>query len=408
MANSRKDSRGYVLRTGESERKDGRYSYSYTDLERNRRTVYAKTLVELRKIERKIIRDKEDGLDPQLADRMTLNQLYDKYIEQKYDLKQSTRVNYLYMYNHFVRPTFGKRFIGKIKYSDVKKFYYKMILNEEMKASTLDSIHTQLHPAFQMAVRDGLIRQNPTEGVMREIKKSHIWEHNPRHALTIPQQKAFMGYLKAHREYQGWVPIITVLLGTGMRIGECIGLRWEDVDFEKRIISVNHTLVYRPDENGKSMKHISTPKTISGRRTIPMIDEVYEAFLDEYELQKCIGFSSEEIEGYSNFIFVTATGTAYLPNAINRAIESARNAYNTEEIEKAEKEDREPLIIPHFSAHHLRHTFCTRLCENESNLKVIQSIMGHADITTTMDVYAEATQEKKQEIVANLRGKIII
>ena len=97
-----------------------------------------------RKIERKIIRDKEDGLDPQLADRMTLNQLYDKYIEQKYDLKQSTKVNYMYMYNHFVRPTFGKRFIGKIKYSDIKKFYYKMILNEEMKANTLDSIHTQL------------------------------------------------------------------------------------------------------------------------------------------------------------------------------------------------------------------------------------------------------------------------
>ena len=157
MANSRKDSRGYVLRTGESERKDGRYSYSYTDLERNRRTVYAKTLVELRKIERKIIRDKEDGLDPQLADRMTLNQLYDKYIEQKYDLKQSTRVNYLYMYNHFVRPTFGKRLIGKIKYSDVKKFYYRIILDEEMKANTLDSIHTQLHPAFQMAVRDPVL-----------------------------------------------------------------------------------------------------------------------------------------------------------------------------------------------------------------------------------------------------------
>lgn len=56
----------------------------------------------------------------------------------------------------------------------------------------------------------------------------------------------------------------------------------------------------------------------------------------------------------------------------------------------------------------MRHTFCTRLCENESNLKVIQSIMGHSDITTTMDIYAEATQEKKQEIVANLQGKIII
>ena len=216
MAKSRKDSRGYVLRTGESQRKDGRYSYSYTDLDKNRRIVYAKTLVELRAKERKIIRDKEDGLNPQLADRMTLNELYDRFIEQKYDLKPSTKVNYLYMYNHFVRPTFGKRLIGKIKYSDVKKFYYRIILDEEMKANTLDSIHTQLHPAFQMAVRDGLLRQNPTDGLMAEIKKSHIWEDNPRHALTIPQQKAFMDYLKAHREYQGWVPIIAVLLGTGI------------------------------------------------------------------------------------------------------------------------------------------------------------------------------------------------
>ena len=322
MAKSRKDSRGYVLRTGESQRKDGRYSYSYTDLNRKRRTVYAKTLVELRTKERKIIRDKEDGLDPMLADRITLNHLYDKYSEQKYDLKPSTKVNYIYMYNRFVRPTFGKRFIGKIRYSDIKRFYYGMILDEEMKPNTLEIIHTQLHPAFQMAVRD--------------------------------------------------------------------------------------EFVYRPDEKGKSAKHISIPKTISGRRTIPIIDEVFNAFLDEYELQKCVGFSSEEIDGYSNFVFVTATGSIYLPSAVNRAIERARVAYNKEEIDKAEKEDREPLIIPHFSAYNLRHTFCTRFCENESNLKIIQSIMGHTDISTTMDVYAEATQEKKQEIVANLQGKIII
>lgn len=408
MANSRKDSRGYVLRTGESQRKDGRYSYSFTDLEGKRRCIYAKTLVELRTKERKIIRDKEDGLDPNLAERMTLNQLYDKYIEQKYDLKPSTKVNYVYMYNHFVRPSFGKRMIGKIKYTDVKKFYYTMILDQELQASTLDNINTQLHPAFQMAVRDGLLRQNPTEGVMAEIKKSHIWEHKRRHALTIPEQKAFMDYLKAHREYQGWTPIITVLLGTGMRIGECTGLRWEDLDFENRMISVNHTLIYRPDEKGVSAKHISTPKTLSGVRTIPMIDEVFDAFLQEYELQKCIGYSSETIDGYSDFVFATATGSVYSAASVNKAIERARVAYNEEEMENAEKEDREPLIIPHFSAHHLRHTFCTRFCENESNLKVIQSIMGHSDIATTMDVYAEATQEKKQEIIANLQGKIII
>lgn len=408
MASSRKDRRGYALRTGEYQRKDGRYSYSYTDLKGKRRTVYAKTLVDLRAKERKIIRDKEDGLDPHAANRMTLNQLYDSYIDQKYDLKPSTRVNYIYMYNRFVRPIFGKRIIGKIRYSNVKKFYYHLILEKGIKANTLESVHTQLHPAFQMAVRDGVLRNNPTDGVMNEIKKSHIWEHKPRHALTIPQQKAFMDYIKNHREHQGWVPVITVLLGTGMRIGECLGLRWDDLDFEKRIIHVNHTMIYRPDEEGRSKKSISTPKTISGCRTIPMIDEVFDAFLQEYELQKCIGFSQEEIDGYSNFVFVTATGTVYLSTAVNRAIERIRVSYNKEEIIKAKRENREPLLIPYFSAHHLRHTFCTRVCENETNLKVIQSIMGHADISTTMDIYAEATQEKKQEIVTNLQGKIII
>ena len=137
-----------------------------------------------------------------------------------------------------------------------------------------------------------------------------------------------------------------------------------------------------------------------------MIDEVFNAFLDEYEIQKCIGFSSEEIDGYSNFVFVTATGTVYLPNAVNRAIERARVAYNKDEIEIAEKEDREPLIIPHFSAHHLRHTFCTRLCEQEPNVKVIQEIMGHKNIQTTLDIYADATEEAKKESMVRLSEKL--
>ena len=93
---------------------------------------------------------------------------------------------------------------------------------------------------------------------------------------------------------------------------------------------------------------------------------------------------------------------------MNRAIKRIITAHNEEETKKAEREGREPVLLTDFSAHNLRHTFCTRLCENETNLKVIQSIMGHADISTTMNIYAEATDDKKQEIVANLQGKIII
>ena len=98
----------------------------------------------------------------------------------------------------------------------------------------------------------------------------------------------------------------------------------------------------------------------------------------------------------------------YSAPSVNHALARATDAYNAQEKKKAKEEKREPLIIPHFSAHHLRHTFCTRFCENETNLKVIQEIMGHADITTTMDIYAEATKEKKQEVMASLQGKIMV
>ena len=285
MAGARKDKRGYSLRTGECQRNDGRYSYSYTDKDSKRHVVYAKTLPELRKKERQIIRDIEDGINPQAPERTTLNQLFDRYMAQKYDLKPTTRTNYIYMYDRFVRPGFGRRKITDIKYTDIKKFYYDLILNKVLKSNTLDSIHTLLHPAFQMAVRDGLLRQNPTDGVMAEIKKSHMWERPKRHALTLPQQNAFVDFIRTDRRFKGWEPILIVLLGSGMRIGECLGLRWEDLDFEKRIITVDHTLTYVSEEKEGNGKHISSTKTRAGARTIPMIDEVYAAFLQEYEVQ---------------------------------------------------------------------------------------------------------------------------
>lgn len=133
-----------------------------------------------------------------------------------------------------------------------------------------------------------------------------------------------------------------------------------------------------------------------------------EAFLLEYQIQKCLGFCEEEIDGYSGFVFTTADHTLYQVGCVNRAIHRATDAYNEREREAAKKEGREPLILPELSAHNIRYTFCTRLYENESNLKIIQSIMGHLDIQTTMDIYADCTQEKKQEVMTNLNGKIII
>ena len=114
------------------------------------------------------------------------------------------------------------------------------------------------------------------------------------------------------------------------------------------------------------------------------------------------------VDGYSGFIFKSRYNTVLSPHCVNRAIDRIIKACNAKEKEEAKAEGREPELLPHFSCHHLRHTFCTRFCENETNLKVIQEIMGHADITTTMDIYNEATKDKKMESFAGLEGKIKI
>lgn len=407
MAYSRKDSKGRVLRKGESQR-EKYYIYQYMDGNRQRRVVYAKDLPELREKEKRVLRDIADGIDNYAGDNTTLNLAFDRYIESKEDIKQSTRTNYKYMYDHYVRSTFGKRSVTKIRYSDVKYFYNWLMKDHGLKLRSVELVHTVLHPVFTMLVRDEVIRKNPSDGVMAELKKNSAWRRTKRHALTLEQQQAFMNYTMNSPIYSQWAPLFTVLLGTGCRIGEVLGLRWEDLDFEAGIISINHNLIYKVQESGKCELHITTPKTEAGVRKIPMLNLVREAFLNERKRQKDKKYRPVKIDGYTNFVFVNRVGNVHKSMTVNRAIKCIYEAYNEEEKETAMKEGREPILIPHFTCHILRHTFCTRYCENENNLKVIQEIMGHADIGTTMDVYAEATESKKKESFTNLEKKVKI
>lgn len=411
MAKARKDNRGRALRKGESQRTDNTYVYTYTDPFKKRRFVYARDLQTLREKEAGLMKDQLDGLDVYVAGNVTLNYVFDRYMSTKYDLRRTTRFNYIYMYNRFVREGFGLRKIGEIKYSDVMFFYYYLMNEKGLQSNTLHNIHTFLHPAFQLAVRDGIIRTNPSDGVMADIKRKTGKNKGIRHALTLEQQRAFMNYIANHPVYSRWHPLFTVLLGTGCRIGEIIGLRWEDLDFENRLISINHNITYCAREGAKTLKPeygVSLPKTEAGIRTIPMMDAVYEAFKTEYERQKETGFNDAVIEGMTGFIFTNSYGDIQNAHNINMLIRRILEKYNAEEVINAQKESRLPVIIPHFSCHHLRHTFCTRFCENETNIKVIQAVMGHANIATTMDIYAEVTDTKKKEAIENLSRSIDI
>ena len=406
---ARKDKDGYVLRRGECVRCNGRYCFTYTDGFKKRHSVTAKTLYALRQKEEKIRKDMAYEIDYAHAANMTVNTLFDRYISLKYNLKPSTKAKYIGDYNRYVREDFGRKKIVDVKYSDIKMFYYHLWKDLNLSPSIVDNVHTLLHPAFKMAIRDQLLIRNPTDDVMAELKSSKDWKSKPRIALSIPQQKAFMDFLYTDKNYKGWYPIVATLIGTGMRISEILGLTWSDIDMKGRLISVNHTLEYRPrDESGKCVKYIEEPKTEAGTRLIPIFDEVKEALITEYQYQRCLGFCKEVICGRSGFVFCNNKHKTYSQTAVNKAIHGAVDAYNAKEKLAAAQEGREPLILPQFSAHNLRHTFCTRLCEVESNLKVIMDIMGHHDIQTTMEIYAESQKEKKQEVLSNLQGKFII
>ena len=410
MAKVRKDGKGRVLHKGESYIRDRElFCYAYTDSFGKRRYIYSKDLGELRQKETQTKKDELDGIDIYVLARSDLNFVFDRYIETKSELRSSTKSNYVYTYNRYVRKGFGKKKITDIKYSDVL-FFYNALLKEGLSISTVESVHILLHPAFQMAVRDNIIRTNPSDNVMAEIKKKNKGRPEPRRALTVEQQQAFIKFIYRH-EYIRWKPMFTVMFGTGVRVGELLALRWDDLNFDENKITIRHDITYCPrlECGSKCEFRIDDPKTEAGKRDIPMLDKVREALIEEKKYQNETGnHNIMELGGFSGFVFCNRFGNFHNQSTINREIKRIVNDCNAKEQINARREGRKPIMIPSFSCHITRHTFCTRLCENETNIKVIQTIMGHKDIQTTLDIYAEVSEKKKQDVFRQLNSTNIV
>ena len=163
----RRDKSRVVLRTGESQRADGTYHYCWTDANRKRRYVYAKTLDELRYKEEQIEKDKKDGIKAE-ARYTTLNDIYELWKDLKRGLKNNTFENYKYMYETFVRQQIGSKTVSSLKKSDIKRFYNYLADERHLKPATIDNIHTVLHQILDMAVDDDYLRNNPSNNVLKE------------------------------------------------------------------------------------------------------------------------------------------------------------------------------------------------------------------------------------------------
>ena len=394
MSNRRKDSKGRVLKSGESQRSDGTYMYRYSDSTGKRLYLYGPTLEELRLKEEEVQRDRLDGVKTE-SRTMTLNDMFERWSEVKRGLKDNTFQNYSYMYKMFVEGDIGKMRLSQIRHSDVRRFYNSLYEAKNLKVSTIDNIQTILHQIFEMAVQDQYLRFNPSDNALKELKLIYKNKPDTHGALTVGEQRLFFDYLKNHRKYQHWYPIFFVMANTGMRVGEITGLRWCDVSFEKNYISIDHTLVYYNHPKSGCYYNIHTPKTESGVRTIPMVESVRNAFEKERYYHETLNISCRaEIDGYTDFIFINRFGNVQNQATLNKAIKRIVRDCNSEMIDKSNGEPE--ILLPRFSCHSLRHTFATRLCEAKVNMKVIQDILGHADISTTMNIYTDAKMDLKQ------------
>lgn len=404
MAEKRFDKKHRLLKKGEIQRADGYYTYRWTSRNGKRHSVTASTLEELREREEQIARDMSEGIRGD-AKNVTLDDMFELWKRLKRGLKGNTFQNYCYMYRTFVSPEIGKLRIARLKKSDIKAFYNSLVDGKNLKIATVDNIHTVLHQVLEVAVEDRYMRTNISDNLMKELKQSHNIGQERKRALTEPEQELFLDFLKRdNTPYRHWYPVFAVMVNTGMRVGEITGLRWEDVDFEENVIEVSHTLVYYNHSDEGCYFSIHTPKTEAGKRVIPMLDEVREAFLEEKSYQESNQLKCKaSIDGYTDFIFINRFGNVQHQGTLNKALRRIIRDCNDMQLAKGGKD---PLLLPRFSCHSLRHTFTTRLVEAGVNLKVIQDALGHKDFSTTMDIYTDVTKELRQREFDSLQEKM--
>ena len=377
MEKRRKDDKGRVLKEGEYQRKDGTYCFRYYDQYKVRKSVYAKTLSLLREKEEKIKQDITDKIDTYGA-QITVCELVDRYLSLKKNLKPRTIINYTTVKNLIENDPFGRKKVNSIRISDAKAWYIK--LHESgYKRGTITVFGAVVKPAFEMAVNDDLIRKNPFKFSVASLLPD---DADKRIALTQEQQDFYLDFVKKDGKHYNEV---VILLETGMRIGELYGLTLSDIDMENKRVTVNKQLVY--DKIGsKYVVRVTSPKSSSGIRTIPMTQAAYDAFHDLIKTRKKAKVENM-VDGYSGFLLVSRNGNPQTKTLLQIYMKKIQP-----EVEKNYKG-----CFPKTTPHVLRHTFCTNTLQKGLDIKSLQYIMGHSNVDITLNTYSHTNYEQVEK-----------
>lgn len=389
----RKDSKGRVLNNGESQRKDGKYIYQYTDAKGKRRVVYSWKLVpsdktpsgkkrdlSLREKERQITTDLNNGIVP-WGGNLTVLELVKKYVAQKTGVRHNTEANYKFVINIIAKEEFGSMRIDKVKLSDAKAWLIKLQADGR-GYSTIHSVRGVIRPAFQMAVDDDLLLKNPFEFQLATVV---VNDSVMREALTRKQEQQFLEFVKNDKHFSRYYDAIYILFKTGLRISEFCGLIRDDIDFANGSIRVKRQL-----QRTRDMAYIiEDTKTSNGERYVPMSGEVAECFKRIIKSRKKVK-TEPMIDGVCGFLFLDKNDKPMVALHWEKYFQHIREKYNS--IYKVQL----PKVTPHVC----RHTFCSNMARSGMNPKTLQYIMGHGDIGVTLNTYTHMQfEDAKSEIL---------
>ena len=384
MSEKRRDNRNRILHNGESQRQDGRYAYKYKDINGETKFVYSWRLdkndrapagkprdLSLREKERQIQQDLFNQIVPN-GGNLTVLELVQKYLSLKVNVRHNTQANYNFVVGILKKEAFGSLRIDKVKLSDAKAWLIKL-QKDGRGYSTIHSVRGVVRPAFEMAMQDDLIRKNPFGF---ELATVVVNDSVTREAITRAQERAFLKFIQEDNCYRKYYDGIYILFHTGLRISEFCGLTISDIDFQNKRIRVDHQLQRKRD-----MEYIiEDTKTKSGERYVPMSQQVAECFRRVIANRKP---PKQEpiIDGYTGFLFLDKNGMPMVALHWEHYFKHILNKYNS--IYKVQL----PKITPHVC----RHTFCSNMARSGMSPKTLQYIMGHSDISVTLNTYTHLT-----------------
>ncbi len=320
-------------------------------------------------------------------------------------IKEQTKTQYAIVYNNNIRDKIGNVKVKQISRDMIYKYIDVLLKERQISKDHLNTILILIRMTLNYCVDNDLVAKNVCPGIGDIPKYPNIKKKKKRTALTISAQRKFLMFLDQDAYAQKHKNLLIFLLGTGCRISEAVGLTWNDCDFDTETISINHSMLKSINEKGTYVLEVSDTKSEASERTIPMISGVKEALLNERERTKLI--QSATIGEYSDFVFKTCHGNPVRRDAVDKAINGIIERYNKKETAEAIQENRAPELLPHFSAHNLRHTFATRIYESEKDPNMIRDLLGHESVITSMDVYADTDIDRVKKTLQRSEENLI-